>query len=133
LDRVYVLDSFAVIAHLEGEDRGERVTSILKEAQSGRVILYLSVINLGEVHYITLRERGAEAAGQILQLIKLLPITIIDADFDLTIKASILKSKYPIAYADCFAASLALDKGAKLITGDPEFKRMENEVKIEWI
>jgi predicted nucleic acid-binding protein len=48
-------------------------------------------------------------------------------------RASKLKAKYPVAYADCFAASLAIAKDATVITGDPEFVKMEKEVKIEWI
>jgi len=91
---VYVLDSFALIAHLEDEARGVKVTKILKKAQQ---------------------------------------LKIIEADMDLTLKAAKLKSKYPVAYADCFAASLAVKKDAKVITGDPEFREMEDEVKVEWI
>jgi len=51
----------------------------------------------------------------------------------LTIEAAKLKAKYPVAYADCFAAALALKKNIKLVTGDPEFKKLERDVRIEWI
>ncbi|NIM12161.1 MAG: PIN domain-containing protein [Candidatus Aminicenantes bacterium] len=130
----YVLDSFAFLAHLENEERGTKVTNILKDARgSQNIILYASVINIGEVYYITMRERGKEKAEEVFSLIKLLPVQIIEADTELTIKASRLKAKYPVAYADCFAASLAIEKDASLITGDPEFKKMEEEVKVEWI
>jgi len=130
----YVLDSFAFLAHLENEGRGAKVTNILKEARKSQdIILYASVINLGEVYYITMRERGEEKAEEVFSLIKLLPIQIIEADTELTLKASRLKAKYPVAYADCFAASLAIEKDASVITGDPEFKKMEKEVRIEWI
>lgn len=130
----YVLDSFAFLAHLENEERGTKVTNILKEArESQNVILYASIINLGEVYYITMRERGEEKAEEVFSLIKLLPIQIIEVDTDLTLKASRLKAKYPVAYADCFAASLAIEKDASVITGDPEFEKMEEEVKVEWI
>lgn len=50
-----------------------------------------------------------------------------------TLKSSRLKAKYPVAYADCFAAALATEKDARIVTGDPEFKKMEGEVKIEWL
>lgn len=134
MDEKYILDSFALLAHLEDETRGEKVTRILKKAQqSDNILLYISVINLGEVYYITMRERGAEKAEQVLALIKLLPIQIVEADFYSTLDASRLKAKYPAAFADCFAAALGIKKGAKVITGDPEFKKMESEVKVEWI
>jgi predicted nucleic acid-binding protein len=130
----YVLDSFALIAHLENEKRGAFVSVILKEAQDSEdITLYMSAINLGEVYYITMRERGEEKAEEVLSLIKLLPIQILVPDMDLTLKAAKLKAKYSAAYADCFAASLAIEKDVPVITGDPEFKNMEKEVKVEWI
>ena len=80
-----------------------------------------------------MRERGEVKAEEVLALIKMLPIQIINVDLDLTLIASRLKSKYPVAYADCFAAALANEKNAKVITGDPEFIKMEEEIRIEWI
>lgn len=134
MSEVYVLDSFAFIAHLEDEARGAKVTEILKNARKSQdIILYASVINLGEVYYITMRERGETKAEEVLALIKLLPIQIIEANLDMTLEAAKLKSKYAVAYADCFAAALAIKKGARVITGDPEFKDMESDVKVEWI
>jgi hypothetical protein len=35
----YVLDSFAFLAHLENEERGEKVTNILKEARESQNII----------------------------------------------------------------------------------------------
>jgi len=62
-----------------------------------------------------------------------LPITIIDADNALTLQAAKLKALYPVAYADCFAAALGIMKKCKVLTGDPEFKKMTDAVKVEWI
>ena len=36
-------------------------------------------------------------------------------------------------YADCFAAALAKLRNAELITGDPEFKEVEKEIKVSWL
>ena len=35
--------------------------------------------------------------------------------------------------ADAFAAALAKEKKAELVTGDPEFKPLEKEIKINWL
>jgi predicted nucleic acid-binding protein len=119
---------------VENEERGVKVTNILKDVRESQdIILYASVINIGEVYYITMRERGEEKAEEVFSLLKRLPIQIIEADTDLTLKASKLKAKYPVAYSDCFAASLAIEKDASVITGDPEFMKMEEEVKVKWI
>ncbi len=133
MDSSVVFDSFALMAHFEGEERGVKVTSLLKKAQSGQIVIYMSVINLGEVYYITMRERGIEKAEEVLLLTKQLPVKIINPDMDTTVSAARLKARHPVAYADCFAAALAKVKGMPIVTGDPEFKRFEDEVKIIWI
>jgi len=35
--------------------------------------------------------------------------------------------------ADVFAAALAKEKKAELVTGDPEFSPLEREFKIQWL
>jgi predicted nucleic acid-binding protein len=99
---------------------------------SGRLLL-LSVVNWGEVFYITLREAGRERAEQVAHLISTLPIQIISADLDLAKQAAEFKATRKMSYADCFAAALAKVRKAKLVTGDKEFKQVEEDVKLLWI
>ena len=133
MDSAYVLDSYAMIAHFEDEAGGELVRKVLKAAHDGKTRLYMSVINLGEIYYNTYRERGREKADEVVFMMRQLPVAIVNADMDLTIEAAGLKSVYPVAYADCFAAALGIRKKAKVITGDPEFKRFGETVKVEWL
>lgn len=131
MDSAYVLDSYALLAHFEGEAGADCVGNFLRAAQEGRTKLYFSVINLGEVYYITLRERGRNEAAQALFLMEQLPLSIVDADSETTIEAAKLKAMHPVAYADCFAAALAVRHQAKVVTGDPEFERFGEKVSIE--
>ena len=62
-----------------------------------------------------------------------LPVIIVNADMEITIEAAGLKSTHSVAYADCFTAALGIRKKAKVITGDPEFKRFGEKVKVEWL
>lgn len=133
MDNSYVLDSYALIAHLEDEAGGEQVRKLLRAARAGKTKLYLSVINLGELYYNTLRERGREKADEVLFITEQLPITIVNADMTITLEAARLKGKHPVAYADCFAAALGVQKKAKVVTGDPEFKKFGGTVSVEWI
>ena len=133
MDSAYVLDSYAMIAHFEDENGGAHVTKLLKSAHAGKTKLYMSVINLGEIYYNTYRERGREKADEAVFVMRQLPVTIVDADMEITIDAAALKAVHPVAYADCFAAALGIRKKAKVITGDPEFKRLEEAVAVEWI
>ncbi len=50
--------------------------------------------------------------------------------------AAILKARYPISYADGFAAATALLQDAPLVMGDPEIKSIaavERTLQLEWI
>jgi ribonuclease VapC len=38
-----------------------------------------------------------------------------------------------MSFADCFAAALAKRTKAVLLTGDPEFKQVEQEIMIDWL
>ena len=133
MDRAYVFDSYALIAHFEDEAGGEAVRKILRAAAAGKTEIFLSVINLGELYYTTLRGWRREKAEEVLFLLEQLPINMVNADLEMTIEAARLKGMYPVAYADCFAAALAIQKKAKVVTGDPEFRRFENILSVEWI
>ena len=133
MDNVFVLDSYALIAHLEDEPEGIQVGKILRAAKAGKARLFLSVVNFGEVYYTTRRERGPDKAEDVRLLIEQLPLAIVDADRGLTLEAAKLKADHAVAYADCFAAALALQKRAKVVTGDPEFRKFKDEVKIHWL
>lgn len=133
MDSSYVLDSYALIAYLENEPEGEKVEKILKVARSGKTRLYLSVVNLGEVYYITKRERGTEKANETIFIIEQLPVSIVDADKAVSIQAAKLKANHSMAYADCFAAALGILYGARVVTGDPEFKKLDKDVVVEWL
>jgi ribonuclease VapC len=133
VDEGYVLDSFALIAHFEQEPGSEKVERLLKAARDGKTELYLSTVNLGEIYCNVLRERGSGKAEETILAIDQLPITIVDADRPLALRAGRFKAHHPIAYADCFAAGLAGQQNLKIVTGDPEFKKLEKEVCIEWL
>ena len=133
MDKDYIMDSYALIAHFEDEPGGEKTRKILRAAVDGKARLFMSVINLGEVYYSTAKERGAAKANEILFLIDQLPIKIMDAGRDLTIEAAKLKSSHAVSYADCFAAALAIRNSAKVVTGDNEFKKFGETVQVEWI
>jgi ribonuclease VapC len=53
--------------------------------------------------------------------------------FDDVIQAARIKAEYPLSFADCFAVATARKNNSVIMTGDPEFKRIENLVTVEWI
>jgi len=85
------------------------------------------------MYYIALREGGKERAELYKNTFAQYPITIVEANKELTLQAAAFKAFDKISYADAFAAALAKEKKAILITGDLEFKTLEKGNKINWI
>jgi uncharacterized protein len=129
----YVLDSYSLLAYAEDEKGADVVEDILTKALDNQAEIFLSVINWGEMYYIALREGGKERAELYRETFARYPITIVEANKELTLQAAHFKANYKISYADAFAAALAKNKKAVLATGDKEFKSLENEIKINWI
>jgi uncharacterized protein len=129
----YVLDSYALIAYSRGEKGAETVAEIIDEGLNEKAELFLCVINWGEVYYITLRNFDLKRAELFKETIAQYPITVVEANKELTLQAANFKAFHRMSFADAFAAALAKSKKAILITGDKEFKSLENEIKITWL
>ena len=129
----YLLDSFALLAYLNDEPGGERVQEILVLGKSHKCRLVMSLINLGEVLYITERTRGLPTAQTVQALIESLPLELLEASRDLILDAAHIKASHPLSYADTFAVASAIRENAIILTGDPEYKTIEDLVQVEWL
>jgi uncharacterized protein with PIN domain len=130
---IRVLDAHALMAYLEKEPGYEKVRDAFVEASENGAPLVMSVVNYGEVFYTILRECGPRVAEEIEKTIRALPIELIAVDLNAAREAGRFKAKYRISYADCFAAAMTRLRRAILMTGDPEFLDVEEEIKIEWL
>jgi len=125
-----VLDSYALLAHIQEEPGWERVEALIDAASRGEQELHISVINLAEVQYRVLRAAADPRA--VLRVVEALPLIVAPADP--YVPAIIeLKARYAVSLADCFAAALAIELGCPVLTGDPEFRKLEGEVTVEWL
>ena len=131
--KAIVLDSWAVLAYLEDEGPAEKIGNMISDAHDDGIPVFMSVINAGQVWYIIGREASPADADATLTKIRQLGIRFVEADWSLTHEAAKYKSKYRMSYADCFAAALAKQKHAVLLTGDPEFKQVERDIAIAWL
>ncbi len=126
-----VLDAYALLAYLQGEDGHTKVKDLMHE-EGGELLI--NAINAGEVFYIVARARGMEDADYFLTVIlPSLPITVVENSFEDVIAAARLKAAHALSFADCFAAATAMREGAPLVTGDPEFKKLGKALEIDWI
>jgi len=129
----YVLDAFALLAYLRREPGWREVRALLSDAEKQRAYLSICVINLGEVLYMTERRKGAEQARAALGYVEQLPLESVDADRPLVLRAARVKASHPISYADAFAVALAQRLDAPVVTGDPEFRSVEEVVRVRWL
>ena len=130
---VYVLDSFALLAYLQDEPVASRIEKLLEIAHKGKSRLLLSIINLGELLYITERRGGIARAQDALALIRQLPIEILPADEQTVFSAAHIKANHAISYADSFVVAIAMQEDAIILTGDPEFQSVEALIQVEWL
>ena len=128
-----VFDAHAILRWAQKESGYQKVKSLMISCREGSASGYMNRLNLGEVHYKTIRVLGLEGAKDFMENFVRLPITIILPDEALIWKATELKAQYPISYADCFAAATALIHNAAVLTGDPEFKKLTKVVSVEWL
>jgi ribonuclease VapC len=128
----YVIDSYAMIAYFEDEPGADKVAGMLNDLVRMKKA-YISIINWSEIYYNTFRIQGEAGGEAVLNQISRYPIELVEADRNLTLEAARLKGRFKIAYADCFAAALARQLKAQVLTGDREFKKLEKEIGIEWI
>ena len=126
-----VLDSFALLAYLKMEGRYKKVKDLLA---SEEVHLVINEINVGETFYILARERGIEKAEYFVNtILPSLPIETVPNTLRDVIEAARIKSTHSISYADCFVVATAAREDAAIITGDPEFKKVQKAVAIDWM
>ena len=129
----FLFDSYALLAFFQNERGAETVLEFLKETKNNSIEPLICVINLGEIVYLTKRRFGNTKKIEILGRIHQLSFNIIPVTNDLVLGAAEIKADYPISYADSFAAACAIEQSAEIVTGDPDFKKVEHLVKIHWI
>jgi predicted nucleic acid-binding protein len=129
--RRYVLDANALSGFFEDrESIAGKIEKLLGEALSQDLPLLMSAVNWGEVFYVVWRRHGEAYARQAEERLRELPLAVISADRERASRAGALKQKYGLGYADAFAAELAIERGAWLVTADPEFQKVGKALAV---
>ena len=130
-----VLDAWAVMAWLKDQPAAVRVQALLDDADSRKGRLFMNIVNLGEVLYLSAKARDLAYGERVLASLRS-RVTIMSASDDLVMSAARLKFRYAISYADAFAAATAIIRELPLLTGDPELRvvaTQEKKLQLEWI
>ncbi len=129
----YVLDANALLAYFLAEQGAKRVGRYLQQASAGQTKLHMSLINYGECVYNIERRYGLTAVTRLQMFLENYPISYYEVDHPRVLSAAHFKARYPISYADAFAAALAQELDATLVTGDPEFRTVEHVISVAWL
>ena len=129
--RRYVLDANALIGFFEDrKGTAEKIERLVGEALRQDLPLLMSAVNWGEVFYTAWRRHGEAQAREADARLQEMPIVVIAVDRERASRAAALKQKHGLGYADAFAAELAMERGAWLVTADPEFAKLGKALSV---
>jgi len=129
--RRFVLDANALVSLLEDRaGAAARVRRLIEDASRIGQPILLSAVNWGEVFYVAWRLHGELRALEAEAKLQQLPIMVVAADRDRATRAATLKQKHNLGYADSFAAELAMERSAWLVTADPEFSKLGKALSV---
>jgi predicted nucleic acid-binding protein len=124
VDKNYLLDTSALFVYIESEQGHEAVDSLLTEARRGRCAVFVSLLSLMELYYISWQKKGEDVAKELIVLVKALPVEFIQPNERIILFAGRLKALHHISAADAIIAATAADKSAVLVHKDPEFEQL---------
>jgi predicted nucleic acid-binding protein len=134
---IFVVDSWPVLEYVYGHEPAYTLfLERLEAAQRLEIRLCISRINYGEIVYnFQGKRRRGEIPADINLDISEFPWEVISVDDALVDEAAELKSLYAVSYADCVAAALARRYNAPVMTGDPDFLKLQSAgvLSVDWL
>ena len=125
----YVIDAYAWIEYFIESSQGKKVKEVV-ESQDNEI--FTSIITIAEISSIGVREkRDAELGNKII--LSLSNIYFINLELSKEagiLHAEIRKKIKDFGLADAFVLLTARKLNAKILTGDPHFKRFKESILI---
>lgn len=129
----FIFDSHALLKLFQKEKGYEKIARLLEDIRKAGSSKYINAINVGEIIYSTKREFGDQKKIEVLANIERLNFTVLPIPNNLIHQAAEYKAQYSISYADCFVLASATEHKAIIVTGDPEFEKVEHLAEIFWV
>lgn len=123
---MYLVDTYALIEwFVQGNDNYRKYFEALDEEKG-----FITELTVLELYHRVFHKLGKEKAEEALDII-LGNFTVTDLSLDLIKEAAVfrsdmIKKKKKLSYADCINYTTAKNLKIKLLTGDNEFKDIEN-------
>jgi predicted nucleic acid-binding protein len=131
---VFVLDSSAVLRHIDGEAGADRMEEIIQMALLGSAEVQIPAVQWGEIAGVQRKRFGAQEQKRALQSLLQIDIKVVPASAERAERAAEIKVDRKLAYADAFAIELAMDSPDHLlVTADYDFKDVADLAQIEFL
>ena len=122
-DNRFILDTSAILAYLHGE-KGGKLLDLVWEVSS------IPFVAMSELYYVTWRKAGKAEADRAFGIVKAWNLPIYIPDERVILSAGRFKVLYRLGISDSYIAAFAFINRAVLITKDPDFKALFEEIKI---
>jgi PIN domain nuclease of toxin-antitoxin system len=129
----YIIDACALLAFLNDEEGADKIETLLNQSVASDISVSMSIINLLEVYYGELRDKGADIAQIVLDIVQHYSIKIIDTVSERVFReAARLKAVYKMSIADCIGLATAIELSGQFVSSDHhELKTVaENEPSL---
>ena len=122
-----------MLAFLFGEPGDSLVATALERAAAASHPTLIASPNWAEVCYQVERRVGKGRWDSTREKLLALPIEVVAADRQLAEEAGAIKASKRMSLADCFAAALTIRVKGELFTGDPEFREVDDMIRVAWL
>ncbi len=126
-----LVDSWAWIEYFKGSLTGEKIREIIESSQEKVIV---SAVNLAEVYNSFLRdyhysdnECYAEASRKAIRQRSY----VIEVDEEIAVDSAKIKHEKKWGLGDSIILATAKREGAKVMTGDPHFRGIEDVIFLE--
>ncbi len=113
----YFFDTYAII-EIIGENKGY---DKYKEEE-----IATSILNIGELYYILLREKGEESADYWYKILKQSAFLVDVETIIKSMKFRFENKTKKFSFIDCVGYVIAKDKGLRFLSGDKAFENFDN-------
>jgi predicted nucleic acid-binding protein len=128
-----VLDASALFVFLQNKPAANKVNQLLKEAIRERVEIPMSAGTTERFTERSCASMAPDRAAATISAVKPLPIRLVDATPQRAVHAADVKAKYKLYYADSFAAALAIEYKATLVSGESDFRKLGHGFPAVWL
>ncbi|MBN2029790.1 PIN domain-containing protein [bacterium] len=133
MDQKILLDAYGLLLYLQKDGPYRVIKTLFWDAQQEKNPILVNEMSIGEVFHIISSVHSIEKAETFMPLLEILPFEIISNCLDDIMQAARIKARYAIGTVSSLVVATAIVQKATLVTGDPEFKKVNGLIPIRWL